>query len=69
MVRMSHQSSIHLDDSITCLYTSPHGCSIFFYRLYEDGIVSTDRQPKSIVIFLDDHTTLNKTIYLGSTLL
>lgn len=58
---MSHQSSIHLDDSITCLYSSPHGCSIFFDRLHEDWVVSTDRQPKSIVTLLDDHTALNKT--------
>lgn len=58
---MSHQCSIHLDNSITGLYSSPHGSSIFFDRLYEDWIVSTDRQPKSIVILLDDHATLNKT--------
>lgn len=52
---------LYLDDSITCLYSSTHGCSIFFDRLYEDRIVSTDCQPEAIVVFLDDHTALNKT--------
>lgn len=35
-------------------------CLAFFDRLYEDWIVSTDCQPKSIVVFLDDHTALNE---------
>lgn len=33
----------------------------FFDRLHEDRVVSTDRQPKAIVILLDYNTALNQT--------